>query len=116
MRENWDTSWRGSEELGVALLQYVHLVISFPSQTLAGGKKLKRFDVDSQAQEEFASRLGEGYLTGMESTLANIKEYELGRKKLDSKRSALDATMKKLGSSKKDTRIIESEIEIAQER
>jgi hypothetical protein len=39
-----------------------------------------------QAQEEYASRVGEGYVAGMESALAVVQEYQAIRKKLDSRR------------------------------
>ncbi|WVO12590.1 hypothetical protein L204_100195 [Cryptococcus depauperatus] len=70
----------------------------------------------ASAQEEFASRLGDGYVAGMESALAAVNEYKTLRKKLDSRRLALDATISRTQNSKKDTTILEEEINLAKQR
>ncbi|KAJ9105385.1 hypothetical protein QFC21_001755 [Naganishia friedmannii] len=68
------------------------------------------------AQDEYASRVGEGYVSGMESALAVVQEYQALRKKLDSRRLALDAATRKMNSSKKDSRALEEEVDTAQAR
>lgn len=88
-----------------------------------------------QVQDEYASRIGEGYILGMENALAVVQDYQALRKKLDSRRYvlpepvcgnansidspprlALDAATRKLNSSKKDSRALEDEVESAQAR
>ncbi|RSH91134.1 hypothetical protein EHS25_010310 [Saitozyma podzolica] len=68
------------------------------------------------AQEEFANRLSEGYMGGMEQALETVNEYKAFRKKLDSRRLALDAAIAKLNGSKKDNRGLEEEVEVARAR
>ncbi|OXG42331.1 hypothetical protein C359_02348 [Cryptococcus neoformans Bt120] len=70
----------------------------------------------ASAQEEFASRLGDSYIAGMESGLAAVNEYKSLRKKLDSRRLALDAAITKSQNSKKDTGVLEEEVSIARIR
>ncbi|KAK8858604.1 hypothetical protein IAR55_002833 [Kwoniella newhampshirensis] len=67
-------------------------------------------------QEEFAARVGDNYIPGMESALANVNEYKSSRKKLDSRRLALDAAITKAQTSKKDPAGLEEEVNIAKQR
>ncbi|KAI9632053.1 uncharacterized protein MKK02DRAFT_21407 [Dioszegia hungarica] len=70
------------------------------------------------AQEEFGGRLRENYIAGMERSIDAVNEYKTFRKKLDSRRLALDSAISKLNSSKKekDQRGLELEVEMARER
>ncbi|WWC88701.1 uncharacterized protein L201_003614 [Kwoniella dendrophila CBS 6074] len=68
------------------------------------------------AQEEFSARLGDGYIAGMEAALAAVNEYKALRKKLDSRRLALDAAITKSQGSKKDQYVLEEEVNIAKAR
>nr|XP_018262413.1 uncharacterized protein I303_05430 [Kwoniella dejecticola CBS 10117]OBR84571.1 hypothetical protein I303_05430 [Kwoniella dejecticola CBS 10117] len=68
------------------------------------------------AQEDFSAKLGDGYIAGMEAALAAVNEYKALRKKLDSRRLALDAAISKAQNSKKDQYALEEEINIAKAR
>ncbi|WWC96074.1 hypothetical protein V866_002941 [Kwoniella sp. B9012] len=68
------------------------------------------------AQEDFSARLGDGYIAGMETALAAVNEYKALRKKLDSRRLALDAAISKAQNSKKDSAALEEEVNIAKAR
>ncbi|ORX40049.1 hypothetical protein BD324DRAFT_616079 [Kockovaella imperatae] len=68
------------------------------------------------AQEDFTGRLGETYIAGMENAFEVVNEYKTMRKKLDSRRLALDAAISKAQNSKKDTRALEFEVDVARER
>ncbi|GHJ84245.1 hypothetical protein NliqN6_0647 [Naganishia liquefaciens] len=67
-------------------------------------------------QDEYAGRIGDGYILGMENALNIVQDYQALRKKLDSRRLALDAATRKLNASKKDSRALEDEVESAQAR
>ncbi|RXK38529.1 hypothetical protein M231_04161 [Tremella mesenterica] len=69
-------------------------------------------------QEEFGQRLSEGYIAGIEGALATVTEYKAMRKKLDSRRLALDSALNNLNKSKKDKHAmaLEAEVENAQQR
>ncbi|WRT67809.1 uncharacterized protein IL334_004783 [Kwoniella shivajii] len=68
------------------------------------------------AQEDFSARLGDGYIAGMEAALGAVNDYKGLRKKLDSRRLALDAAISKAQNSKKDQYALEEEINIAKAR
>ncbi|WVW84639.1 hypothetical protein I302_106673 [Kwoniella bestiolae CBS 10118] len=68
------------------------------------------------AQEDFSARLGDGYIAGMEAALAAVNEYKALRKKLDSRRLALDAAISKAQNSKKESAALEEEVNIAKAR
>ncbi|WWC70729.1 uncharacterized protein I206_104680 [Kwoniella pini CBS 10737] len=68
------------------------------------------------AQEDFSAKLGDGYIAGMEAALSAVNEYKALRKKLDSRRLALDAAISKAQNSKKDQYALEEEINIAKAR
>ncbi|WVQ96653.1 hypothetical protein IAU59_003759 [Kwoniella sp. CBS 9459] len=68
------------------------------------------------AQEDFSQRLGDNYIAGMEAALAAVNDYKGLRKKLDSRRLALDAAISKAQSSKKDQYALEEEVNIAKQR
>ncbi|KAJ9112319.1 hypothetical protein QFC19_000739 [Naganishia cerealis] len=70
----------------------------------------------AMVQDEYANRVGEGYISGMESALAVVQDYQTLRKKLDSRRLTLDAATRKLNTSKKDSRAMEEEVDTAQTR
>ncbi|KAL7423092.1 hypothetical protein Q5752_002391 [Cryptotrichosporon argae] len=67
-------------------------------------------------QEEFGSRLREGYIAGMEEALVVVNDYKALRKKLDSRRLTLDANITRLKSSKRENTALEQEVEVAQQR
>jgi endophilin-A len=103
------------------------------------GEMLERFGRGrcrvSSVQEQYANRLGDGYMAGMENAKEVVSDYQAQRKKLDSRRYvlivvhlvvlltislffslALDAIQRKMNSSKKDTSALEEELEIATAR
>lgn len=51
-----------------------------------------------------------------ESSLETVNEYKAFRKKLDSRRLALDAAISKAQNTKKDSRSLELEVENCRER
>ena len=68
------------------------------------------------AQEAFGQRLGEGSMAGLDSAKAVVDEYKAMRKKLDSRRLTLDASLYRLKTAKKDHFTLEHEVNMAQER
>ncbi|WVF69151.1 hypothetical protein IAT40_003926 [Kwoniella sp. CBS 6097] len=68
------------------------------------------------AQEDFSQRLGDNYIAGMEAALAAVNDYKGLRKKLDSRRLALDAAISKAQNSKKDQYALEEEVNTAKQR
>ncbi|WVR06357.1 hypothetical protein IAU60_003388 [Kwoniella sp. DSM 27419] len=68
------------------------------------------------AQEEFGQRLQDNYIAGMEEALLAVNEYKALRKKLDSRRLALDAAISKAQNSKKDSYALEEEVENCKQR
>lgn len=71
----------------------------------------------ASVQEEFANRLGDGYMANLGTAQSTVEEYKSLRKKLDSRRLALDAAISKLNGNKKgDPRMLEEDVEVARAR
>ncbi|GJJ14079.1 hypothetical protein Clacol_008336 [Clathrus columnatus] len=62
-------------------------------------------------QESFASFVRDRYLSSLEKLLGEIEDYEMLRKKLDSRRLTYDAAVSKISKAKKDKDIKEAEEE-----
>ncbi|KAL7411706.1 hypothetical protein BDY24DRAFT_395773 [Mrakia frigida] len=67
-------------------------------------------------QDSYVQEIGEGYLAGLERAMDQIKDYQSLRKKLDSRRLAMDAATKRAASSKKDNRALEEEVRTSKAR
>lgn len=67
-------------------------------------------------QDRFHEDLASSYLDGLERNLAGLKDYQAARKKLDSRRLAMDAAAKRLATSKKQDRGLEEEVRVSRAR
>ncbi|WVQ73224.1 hypothetical protein IAR50_002790 [Cryptococcus sp. DSM 104548] len=103
-----------TEALGLVMIDYGEEIAEDYGDALSKyGRARCRL---ASVQEEFASRMSDSYIAGMESALAAVNEYKTLRKKLDSRRLALDATITKAQNSKKDAALLEEDIELAKTR
>ncbi|WVQ83084.1 hypothetical protein IAT38_005222 [Cryptococcus sp. DSM 104549] len=103
-----------TEALGLVMIDYGDEIGDAYGDALAKyGRARCRL---AAVQEDFSSRLGDSYIAGMESALGAVNEYKALRKKLDSRRLALDAAISKAQGSKKESAALEEEINIAKTR
>lgn len=71
----------------------------------------------AHAQDEFLNSLSSAYLEGIDRTHGTLKDYQASRKKLDSRRLAMDAAVKRMqNSKKKEDRGLEEEVRVAKAR
>ncbi|KAF8331993.1 uncharacterized protein EI90DRAFT_3123080 [Cantharellus anzutake] len=63
-------------------------------------------------QEEFANTFTSTYVHSLEEQIGSIKEYQAQRKKLDSRRLALDASLAKASKVRKEKDKAEAELEV----
>ncbi|EAW12542.1 BAR domain protein [Aspergillus clavatus NRRL 1] len=64
----------------------------------------------ARVQESYISQATSSYLESLERSLAQMKEYQAARKKLDSRRLAYDATLSKMQKAKKEDFRVEEEL------
>lgn len=86
---------------------------AFPESLVKYGQARRQI---AQAQEEYAERLESQYVGRLDEALSVAKDYAASRKKLESRRLALDAAQRKVRQSKKEDRRLDFEVDQAQER
>lgn len=86
---------------------------SFPESLVKYGQARRQI---AQAQEAYADRLETQYVARLNDALDVVKDYVGIRKKLESRRLALDAAQRKVRQSKKEDRRLDFEVDQAQER
>ncbi|CED85366.1 Lysophosphatidic acid acyltransferase endophilin/SH3GL, involved in synaptic vesicle formation [Phaffia rhodozyma] len=67
-------------------------------------------------QERYAEELIAGFLSGLERSTEEMKDYSAARKKLESRRLAMDAAQKRQLTSKKSSPALDEEVRVARAR
>lgn len=104
------------ELLGIALFQHGEEF----AQDSAYGQALTKLGITQQklgrAQEAFQSRVSETVMTSMERSLAQMKEFQAARKKLESRRLTYDSALSKCQKAKREDSKVEEELRLAKVR